>query len=178
MRYLAAIGLLGFLWSCADAPLDDGDVASMEVMARALEEAPPPPPPPGDPELSITFKDEKQFDCMGGGSVLVQVQWSYRETPYARKYYVTWDYTDCVTWRYGTIDGQARYSTNNEDKDTFWFTGVNYYADLLYSGGKTGECDGYMVMTKKTEDSIRDLAIREHCQHPVRYWWALWGVPQ
>jgi hypothetical protein len=177
MRYLL-IGLLGLvlLWSCADDRFDDGDVASMEVMARALEAEPP--PPPGDPEFSVNFKDEKTFDCVGGGYVLVKVQWSYRETPYSRKYYVTWDYSACVTWAHGTIDGEARYSTNNEDKSTFWFTGVHYYADLDYSGRRVAECDAYMQMSKETEDSIRNLAIREHCRHPVRHWWALWGVPQ
>lgn len=175
MRYLVAAAFLFGILSCADEQFSDGDVASMEVLARALEDLPP--PPPSAPDLSVTYKDEKTFDCLDG-TVLVKVQWNYREEPYARKYYVTWDYDACVTWQHGTIDGKTRYSMNNEDKGTGWFTGVNYFADLIYSGSVTGECDAYMIMTKTTEDSIRDLSIREHCQHPVLHWWALWGVPQ
>lgn len=173
MRYLMAAFLFSTL-SCAGAQdLDDGDIVSMEVLAQTLKEL----APPAAPDLSVTYMDERTFDCLDG-SVLVKVQWSYGEDPYARRYFVTWDYDGCVTLRYGTIDGETRYSMNNEDKGTAWMTGVNYYADLVYSGSAAGECDAYMTMTKKTEGQVRDLSIREHCPHPVRYWWALWGVPQ
>lgn len=177
MRYLAVACLLGAL-ACSDAvePEHDGNVANMEVLAQSLEEAPPPPPPTVD-DASYQYHEEKTFDCPLGGTVLVKVNWTLREAVYARKYYVSWEYGDCVTWQYGTIDGKVTYSQNNEDKDTFWFTGVNYFADLFYTGSRESECDAYFIMTKKTEDQIRDLSVRESCDHPVLYWWALWGTP-
>lgn len=172
MRYLAVACLLG-AFACADTvELErDGDVDSMNLLAQSLEEAPPPPTNPG---ADYSYREEKTFECSHGGHVLIKVNWTLREEAYARKYYVSWEYDECGTWRYGTIDGKTTYSQNNEDKGTFWYTGVNYFSDLLYDG--EFECDAYMVMTRKTEESIRDLTFREHCDHPVLYWWGLWGL--
>ena len=175
-RFLAAMLLLNFL--ACDAPTDDendGDVASMEVMEHALEVAPP-PPPNADGE-SYQYSNERVFECVGGGTVKVRVQWTFKEDPYTRKYYVSWDYDACKTMWHGTIDGKCSYSKNTEDMEDFWFSGVNYFGDLDYSGNTTAECDSYQVMSRKTEEREWDLRLSNHCKHPVRFWWALWEVP-
>jgi cation transport regulator ChaB len=166
MKYLLTALLVG-VFSCAGQDhLSDGNVESMEALEQALEGS------------VHTYKDEKVLDCYGGGTVLVKVNWTLVEETYAKKYYVSWEYDSCVTLFHGTINGKSHYSKNNEDKTDddggFWFTGVNYFADLSYSGSKSAECDSYMIMTKETESKIRDLAIKEHCSHPVSHWWGMW----
>lgn len=161
MKYLFAIFLAG-IFSCAGQDLVDGDVESMEVMEQALEGS------------TFSYKDERTVDCHGGGTALIKVNWTLVEEPYTKKYYVSWKYDSCVTMFHDTIDGKSHYSKNNEDKGDFWFTGVNYYADLDYSGEVERECDSYMVMTKKTPEKLRDLKLREHCNHPVSHWWGVW----
>ena len=173
MRYLAIAAFLFSAVGCQDdARYRDGDVTAVNVMSQQLEEA---MPPPDAPDVSVTFADEKTFPCLDG-SVLVKVQWSYREEPYTRKYYVTWQYDECVTWQHGKIDGEARYASGNEDKGTFWYTWVSRNDKLTYSD--KDDCDSYMTFAKKTQEQTRDLLLRDHCPHPVMYWWALWGMPQ
>lgn len=171
MRYLLALLLTGvFACSGQVEAQHDGSVETMERLEQALEAS----PPAADSNSVYTYKDEKTLECYGGGTVFIKVNWSLVETSYARKYYVSWDYTDCVTLLHGTINGKSHYSKNNEDKATHWFTGVNYYADLVHTGSMERECDAYMIMTKKTEGQIRDLVVREHCPHPVSHWWGMW----
>lgn len=174
-RPLAVLLLFGLL--ACDAPPSDGDVTSMEVMEQALASVPMPPSLPDVDGESYQYTDERVFECAGGGTVVVKVQWSSKEIPYVRKYYVNWEYEACKTRWHGTIDGKCNYSKNNEDKGDFWFAGVNYHADLDYSGSATSECDSYQVMSRKTEEQKWDLRLSNHCPHPVRFWWALWGVP-
>lgn len=172
MRYMLTLLLIG-LFACADQGQPyDGDVESMEAIAHALEEAPPPPPPMDD-GASFSYQDEQTLDCMGGGTVLIKVQWNLKEVPYSRRYYVSWDYTSCVTWVHGTLDGKVRYSTTNEDKDP-WRTGVNYFADLVYSGSKAAECDAYVVVTRVTEEKVSNIKVNNNCPHPVSHWWGMW----
>lgn len=178
LRPLAALLLLNFL--ACDVPPDDGDVTSMEIMEQALEAVPPPPPPTPLPDAdgeSYQYTNERVFECAGGGTVVIKVQWTFKEEPYNRRYYVTWDYDACKTRWYGTIDGKCNYSKNTEDKEDFWFAGVNYYADLDYSEAVTSECDSYQVMSRKTEEREWGLRLANHCKHPVRFWWTLWDVP-
>jgi|GEM_PF-3716143 len=167
------------LFTSPDIAVDDGDVMSMEQMEQALETVPKEDwPPPGavvNPN-GTNFTHTDTFDCHGGGTVRVTVQWRKQEEPYAKKYYANWQYSACVTRRHGTIDGTARYSKNNEEQRGYWFTGVHYFAELDYSGRLVGDCNAYMVMTKKTEDRIGDLRLDDHCRHPVRNWWRRMGI--
>jgi hypothetical protein len=163
MKHLFAILLVGIFSCSGQEPLTDGSVESMEAMAMALEaEA---------AGSSYSYKDEELVDCHGGGNVLIKVNWTFKEQPYSNKYYVSWEYDACVTKKYGTIAGKVTYSRNNEEMPDFWFTGVNYFADLDYSGSAESECDSYMVMSTKTQKRARDLRIKEHCSHPVSHWW-------
>ncbi len=170
MKHLFALLLVGVVACSGQERTTDGDAESMEALAASLEES----VPTLDAGSAYTYKDEKLVDCHGGGNVLIKVNWTFREQPYSNKYYVSWEYDACVTWMHGTIAGKATYSKNNEEQPDFWFTGVNYYADLDYSGSVDTECDAYMVMSTKTQDRARDLKIREHCNHPVSHWWGYW----
>lgn len=60
------------------------------------------------------------------------------------------------------------------DACTVWFTGVHYFADLVYTGAVNEECQSYMNMSRKTPERIRSIELSDHCKHPVRSWWNAW----
>lgn len=167
MRYLLTACLIGLL-GCTGSG-QDGDVATMEAMAQSLEQS-------LGPDESHQYRDERTFDCPGGGSALVKVQWSMKDgLLYSRKYYVSWEYTTCSIMPYGTIDGSVRYSTTTDEMPDRWGAQANYFADLTYDGGPTHDCDAYMTLKQHTR-RMTNLRLDSHCAHPVWYWWVLWGI--
>ena len=105
------------------------------------------------------------------------MQWSFKDgLLYSRKYYVSWEYDACSIMPYGTVDGEVRYSTANEEMPDRWGVQANYFANLTYEDNEMFDCNAYMTLKQHTKQRALDLRIRNHCPHPVFYWWALWGI--
>jgi hypothetical protein len=184
MRYVYSFLLLVCV-GCSHDKGADGDVASMEIPAVALETGATPvnaAVPPG--AESESYSSTEVIDCMGGGTVQVQISWQRRDTPYMRRYNANWIYDECNTFTHGIVDGYVRYTRMREEKEEgadnsasfpHWATAVNYHADLAYVGGSDYECDAYVQLTKKTPGMIDDLALRDHCAHPASVWWGQMG---
>lgn len=179
MRWLL-LACFGLTFACTAEPVD-GNQASMDIaldstMALPVSEEPSPAdPPPGLPPDATTEQTIQTLDCASGGTVRVTIRREISEDPYKRQGYLQWQYTDCNTWPFGTINGNATYSRSIEGGPP-WKRELRYFADLSYSGEEDGDCDAYVTLTQIWDSAEHTLEIPSTCPHPVREWWDRLGV--
>ena len=109
------------------------------------------------------------------GRVEVHIIRRRSDDPYLRRAYISWEYTACFTWEYGTIDGTASYDREQNQQDGMLVRKVNYRANPPSLNPLDRSCNTYSHLEQR---SFTDqwLPIGLTCPHPVKHWWEVMGL--
>lgn len=149
MRAFALFCIFGLSTSCGleEAGMEKSDLATQV-----------------EPLTSVTITD----DCPGGGTFQLTASIDTEETPPKIDVDAEFEYTACVTEKYGTVDGTLTYERLLEETAPDQFsTDVKYNSNLDYGGTHLGGCSASFVFIDQAADPKElEASVVKSCPHP------------